>query len=61
MDKGSESVDAKKDNSKESGNKMTPGDASRIQSSGAKNPESATHQSGFDVRAQATGAKNTTK
>jgi len=37
---------------------MTAKAASNIQSSGAKNPSGATHQSGFDARAQAAAAKN---
>ena len=40
------------------GSKMTPQDASRIQSAADKNPNSASAQSGFKERAQAAGANN---
>ncbi|MFF9984741.1 hypothetical protein [Streptomyces erythrochromogenes] len=36
---------------------MTPGAASRVQSSGAKNPGSRTAQTGFPARAQSAAAK----
>ncbi|KAI9227310.1 MAG: hypothetical protein DHS80DRAFT_31915 [Piptocephalis tieghemiana] len=37
---------------------MTKSDASRIQSSGAKNPEGSTHRSAFDTRAQSSADKS---
>ena len=43
------------------GKSMTPSDASRIQSSGAKNLSAPTHQSRFDGRAQSSGANNPSK
>ncbi|WP_280368202.1 hypothetical protein [Nocardia abscessus] len=38
--------------------KMTGADASRIQSTAAKNPDSSTAKSGFAPRAQTSAAKN---
>ena len=52
---GGESTSSGSD--KKSGS-MTKSAASRIQSAGARNPESATHQSGFDSRAQSAVDKN---
>lgn len=40
---------------------MTKEAASRIQSSGAKNPTGQTHESGFDRRAQSTADKSENK
>ena len=37
---------------------MTPKDASRIQSAGAKDPGSKTAKTGFSEKAQSAGAKN---
>lgn len=41
--------------------RMSKEDASRIQSSGAKNPTGQTHESGFDRRAQSAADKNENK